>query len=148
MNVLKNCSKSIFKYGLSDLGKHLSLTAMLLIICINVNAAEQTTASNAINALDYFKVISGLVFVLALFLLSSYLYKRFSHGPMAGRGQLRVVDGLHLGSRERLILVELRDKQILLSITPGQINKIDAVDVLTGSETISDSVIEADNAST
>ncbi|NOG58946.1 MAG: flagellar biosynthetic protein FliO [Proteobacteria bacterium] len=76
---------------------------------------------------DYFKVLFGLVFVIALFLISTFLFKRYGNASMTGRGQIRLVDGLHLGNRERLVLIEIKDKQILLSITPGQINKIDTI---------------------
>lgn len=99
-------------------------------ICIDVSAAENVVASaSPINMTDYFKVLLGLVFVIALFLISTYLFKRYGNGPMVGRGQIRLVDGLHLGNRERLVLVEIKNKQLLLSITPGQINKLDTTDM-------------------
>ena len=112
--------------------KHSSLIALLFLFCSNISAAEQITASSAaINMSDYFKVLFGLIFVIGLFLASTFLFKRYGNSSMAGRGQIRLIDGLHLGNRERLVLVELKDKQILLSITPGQINKLDTVEVST-----------------
>jgi flagellar protein FliO/FliZ len=109
---------------------------LLCLVCINSQAAEQiSNSASVIGATDYFKVLLGLVFVIALFLVSSYLFKRYGNGPMTGRGQLRLVDGLHLGNRERLVLVELNNKQILLSITPGQISKLDTVDITPSEET-------------
>ncbi len=103
------------------------LTLFVLLISMNINAAEQLT-TNVIDTSDYFKVVLGLIFVIALFLASTFLFKRYGNGPMTGRGQLRIVDGLHLGNRERLVLVELKGKQILLAITPGQIKKLDTVE--------------------
>ncbi len=130
MNVLKNYSDLCSTYSLFCSGKQYFFIILLFFICINVGAAEHPISSTAaIDTLDYFKVLLGLVFVIALFLLSSFLFKRFGNASMTGRGQIRLVDGLHLGNRERLVLVELKDKQILLSITPGQINKLDTIDV-------------------
>jgi flagellar protein FliO/FliZ len=110
------------------------LTLFCLFNSINSNAAELATAS-VIDTSDYFKVVLGLFFVIGLFLASTFLFKRYGHGPMTGRGQLRIVDSLHLGNRERLVLVELKSKQILLAITPGQIKKLDIVDNITETET-------------
>ncbi len=75
----------------------------------------------------YLKVILGLAFVLGLFLLSTFLFKRFGNGPMLARGELKVIDGLHISNKERLVLVELKGRQILLAITPGQITKLDTL---------------------
>ena len=111
------------------LSKHVLLTSFIFLVCVHVNAADHVGESaSAINMVDYFKVLFGLVFVIALFLGSTFLFKRYGNASMTGRGQMRLVDGLHLGNKERLVLVELNDKQILLSITPGQINKLDTID--------------------
>ncbi|GEM_PF-3218754 len=130
MNVLKNYSDLCSAYSLFRTGKQYFFIILLFCVCVNVGAAEQPlTSSVGIDTLDYFKALLGLVFVIALFLLSTFLFKRFANVSMTGRGQIRLVDGLHLSNRERLVLVELKDKQILLSITPGQINKLDTFDV-------------------
>ena len=104
--------------------------ALFIFISVDVNAAESLAkTSSAIDTVDYFKVLLGLFFVIALFLISTFLFKRYGNGPMLGRGQLRVIDGLHLGNRERLMLVALKDKQLLLAITPGRISKLDESDI-------------------
>lgn len=139
MNVLKNYSDSCLDKSFFNLAKQAFFIGALFFICLNAGAAEQvTTSPSVINTSDYFKVLLGLIFVIALFLVSTFLFKRFGNGPMAGRGQIRLVDGLHLGNRERLVLIEIKDKQILLSITPGKINKLDTIDV--------DSTVKATNA--
>lgn len=136
MNALKNYSDSCLGYRCYYLGKSIILTVSLLLICINVGAAEKiVSAPPAINIADYFKVMLGLAFVIALFLACTFLFKRFGNGHVAGRGQMRVIDGLHLGNRERLVLIEIKDKQLLLSITPGQINKLDTIDINPSLET-------------
>lgn len=106
----------------------------MLTISMEINAAAQLTNSNVIDTSDYFKVVLGLIFVIGLFLVSTFLFKRYGHGPMTGRGQLKIVDGLHLGNREKLVLVELRNKQILLAITPGQVKKLETLDNTSTSE--------------
>ena len=109
--------------------RFLLLITFLLIVSVDTNAAETISHSaNSIGYSDYLKAVIGLVFVIGLFLLSTFLFKRFGNGPMLGRGQLRIIDGLHLGNRERLMLVEIKDKQILLAVTPGKISKLDTLE--------------------
>lgn len=134
MNVLKNYSDS----GLSYLNLALSafFISILFFVCLNVSAAEPVATSPVgINVSDYIKVLFGLIFVVGLFLACSILFKKYGNGPMTKRGQIQLVDGLHLGNRERLVLVEVNDKQILLSVAAGQINKLDTIDVPTTVET-------------
>lgn len=58
---------------------------------------------------------------------STYLFKRYGNGPMLAKGQMKIVDGLHISHKERLVLVELQGRQLLLAITPGSITKIDTL---------------------
>lgn len=130
MNVLKNCSNVRQLYHTIINYKQYCYITLLLIVSGHLNAAEKLAGpANVIGVSEYLKVLLGLVFVIGLFFASTYLYKRYGHGTMPGRGQLRIVDGLHLGNRERLVLVELKSKQILLSVTPGQVRKLDVVDL-------------------
>ena len=123
MNVLKNYSE------LYQLNRYFLPVLVLMLISVDLNAAESlSSTSNSIGYAYYLKAILGLAFVIVLFLVSTFLFKRFGNGPMLGQGQLRIVDGLHLGNRERLMLVEINNKQILLAITPGKISKLDTLD--------------------
>lgn len=139
MNASRNCSDTFLRTLIYGLKKYFFLTGLLFVFCVDVSSAELVNnQSEAINITDYVKVLAGLLFVIALFLASTFLFKRFGNGPMLGRGQLRVIDGLHIGSRERLMLVECNGKQILLAITPGKINRIDTMDAVTTNEGLSD----------
>ncbi len=103
------------------------IASLIFFLAQDVLAAEPFTASNPVSMTAYLKVIIGLAFVIALFLLSSYLFKRYGNGPMAARGQLKVIDGLHISHKERLMLVDLQGKRLLLAITPGSITKLDTI---------------------
>lgn len=63
----------------------------------------------------------GLVVVLALAVGLSWLLRRYA---LPRDGLIRVVGGLPLGSRERLLLVEVDDTRLLLGITPQRIQTL------------------------
>ena len=105
-----------------------SMLPLSLLASFTVAAAEPLSgAGEVVTVTAYIKVILGLLFVIGLFLVSTYLFKRFGNGPMLAKGQMKIVDGLHISNKERLVLVELRGKQLLLAITPGNITKIDTL---------------------
>ncbi len=63
----------------------------------------------------------GLVAVLALAVGLSWLLRRYA---LPRGGAIRVIGGLPLGSRERLLLVEVDEARLLIGITPSQIQTL------------------------
>ena len=60
------------------------------------------------------RVIAGLALVLVLFFLLLRVLRRMQPGLAAGRADLRVVASLALSPRERLLLVQVGEQQLLL----------------------------------
>jgi flagellar protein FliO/FliZ len=50
--------------------------------------------------------------------------RRFGRLQQGGAGKLRIVDGLALGPRDRLVLVQVGNDQVLLGVTPGNIQAL------------------------
>lgn len=63
----------------------------------------------------------GLAVVLALAVGLSWLLRR--HVPPRG-GAIRVIGGLPLGSRERLLLIEVDETRLLIGVTSQQIQTL------------------------
>lgn len=63
----------------------------------------------------------GLVAVLALAVGLSWLLRRYA---LPRGGLIRVIGGLPLGSRERLLLVEVDETRLLLGVTASQIQTL------------------------
>lgn len=67
----------------------------------------------------------GLLFVFGLLFLAAYLLRKFNPGHGFGKsGPLRVVGGLMIGARERIVLLEVNDVWLVVGITPGQIRTL------------------------
>jgi flagellar protein FliO/FliZ len=67
----------------------------------------------------------GLLLILGLLFLAAYLLRRLSgsHG-LGGKGPLKVVGGLIMGTRERIVLVEIGDTWLVIGIGTGQIRTL------------------------
>ncbi len=69
-----------------------------------------------------------LVLILAAFIGLAWLLRRASGGHgSAGGGPMRIVGGLSLGSRERIVLVEVEDTWLVVGIAPGQVRTLHAM---------------------
>lgn len=66
----------------------------------------------------------GLVIVLATLMGFFWLLRRFSPGQSGAQGAVRVVGGVMLGPRERLVVVEIGDTWLLLGVGGGQVNTL------------------------
>lgn len=77
---------------------------------------------------NFIQMALGLMLVLALIVLVAWLLRRFS--PLAGtaHGALRVIGGISLGQRERMVLVQAGSKQILLGVAPGRVQTLCVLD--------------------
>lgn len=73
--------------------------------------------------LDVLSVLISLLAVLALIVACAFLLKRFQ--PMQKNlAGMKIISSLHLGSKERLVVVEIDNKQLLLGVTAQQITHL------------------------
>ena len=70
------------------------------------------------------KTIAMLCIVLGVLVLVLYLMKKFMSPRGKGRGDLiiKVVSSLHLSPKERIDVIEIAGVNIVVGITPGNIN--------------------------
>ena len=69
-------------------------------------------------------VMMALVAVVVMIFLTAWLIKRFTGLSPINNRQIKVVASLPVGARERLVLVEVGGQQMLLGVTPQQINTL------------------------
>ncbi|MHB1239307.1 MAG: flagellar biosynthetic protein FliO [Gammaproteobacteria bacterium] len=66
----------------------------------------------------------GLLAVLALIVLSAWAYRRLAGVPRGISGALRILGGLSMGTRERIVLVQVGSEQVLVGVAPGRIQTL------------------------
>ncbi|SDR89552.1 flagellar protein FliO/FliZ [Halopseudomonas xinjiangensis] len=74
------------------------------------------------------QLVLGLAFIVGLIFLLGYLMRRI--GPLAAQGgqNIRIISSLPLGPRDRLMLVDVAGKQLLLGASPGRISTLHVFD--------------------
>jgi len=71
-------------------------------------------------------MIVSLLFVLVAIFVVAWILKKLQVGGSAVNG-LKVVTSLNLGSKERLVVVQVGKKQLLLGVTGQQINMLETL---------------------
>ena len=66
--------------------------------------------------MPYIQVIGALVLIVGLMVFGLQLLKKYVPS-MAGATSLAVVEQLHLGDKCRVMVVKVRDEEILLGVT-------------------------------
>ena len=82
----------------------------------------------------------GLLIVLSVFFLCVWGVRKLSGVTVSGAEKMRVVGGLSLGMREKVILLQVGKKQLILGVTPGRIETLHVLegdDCLSKEETVS-----------
>jgi flagellar protein FliO/FliZ len=72
------------------------------------------------------QVALALVATLALVFAAAWMLKRIGGAGLRATGAIRVLATTALGTRERLLLVEIHGQQLLLGVTQHQVNKLHA----------------------
>ena len=78
--------------------------------------------------MDATTMILSLLLVLLLIVGSATVLKKFNFANTQQSNGLKVVTSLHLGTKEKLIVVQVGEKQVLLGVTQQQINMLDTLE--------------------
>ena len=105
------------------------LVALLVALPLAAWAAEpvaQAAAAPAVGSVggQLTQLVLGLLLVVGLIFALAWLMRRLQNaGP--GNGQvIEMIGSRALGPRDRLVLVQVGEEQILLGITPGRITPL------------------------
>lgn len=70
------------------------------------------------------QMLFGLLLVLALLGGALWLLKRLATPPGGANALLRIVAGIAVGTRERVVIVETGDKWLILGVAPGRVSSL------------------------
>jgi flagellar protein FliO/FliZ len=106
---------------------------LLAFFPLLLNAAEGNSASvpqlmdeNVSGSL--LQTTLGLVAVLLIIGAVAWLVKRLGFVHTGARGRMKIVGGVSLGTRERVVLLQVGEEQLVLGVAPGQIRTLHVMD--------------------
>lgn len=97
---------------------------LLLPLLIPISAWGSDAASQGIPASTYVQATLALLLIIGLLFGTAWAARKLSGGKGFGQGGMKIVGGVALGPRERIVLVEVGDSWLVIGIVPGQIRTL------------------------
>lgn len=104
--------------------QHLLTGAGFIFPVFSFAADASAQVSHGVSPAYFLKLGFALLLVLGMFIAFAWLMRRFNGYQSTAKGGLCVVTGLNLGTREKLVVVQVGEEQLLLGVTPGKIEKL------------------------
>ena len=104
-----------------------SLILACSTLCLSglVYAADTAAMAPAVSSAgSLFQVFIGLVAVLLLIAGAAWLAKRLGVTQVGGSNLLRVVSSASVGTRERIVVVEVGESWLVVGVAPGSVNAL------------------------
>ena len=101
-----------------------------------VMAATDTSKEKVITSLanepvglgNYLQMFFGLFIVVALIFAMAWFMRRMGSMNGMAAGNLKVLGGISVGQRERIVLVQAGETQLLVGVAPGEIRTLHVMD--------------------
>ncbi|MDH5518780.1 MAG: flagellar biosynthetic protein FliO [Gammaproteobacteria bacterium] len=105
---------------------HNLVVASMLLLPLAVNAAteEKVMPVDPLSASSIANMFLGLGLVLALIFLMAWVVRRMGGMQLSGSQRIRLLGGLSLGPREKVVLIQVENKRLLLGVAQGQVNTL------------------------
>jgi len=103
-----------------------------LIIPAQVFSAEEKTISSIktdpMSGGYLLQLILGLLVVIACIVALAWIAKRMNRLQSSTDGNLKVLAGLNMSARDRVVLLQVGNQQLLVGVSPGRINTLHVLD--------------------
>ena len=96
--------------------------ALLLLLPLQSIAAD--APAPGISSGSYLQAALALILIIGLLMATAWLARKVSGGKGFGQGGMKVIGGVALGPREKLVLVEVGDTWLVIGLVPGQIRTL------------------------
>lgn len=104
-------------------------TLFLLTVPALAQEAAPAVSPSSLFTGDYLlQVVGSFVVVILLLIAVLVMLKRFNGVSSSMGGDMRVVASVGVGQRERAVLLQVGEQQVLLGVGPGNVRKLHVFD--------------------
>lgn len=93
-----------------------------------VGKGEVPKLPEPVGAGQVLQVFLALVLVVVLIVVTAWVMRRFSAMPFGRQGALRLLAAVSVGQRERIVLIQAGETQMLIGVAPGQVRTLHVFD--------------------
>lgn len=85
-------------------------------------AAE--SVSSEISTSVYLQAFLSLIFILGILFFATWILRKVSGGKGFGNQKIKVIGGVALSPREKIVLLQIADECLVVGVVPGQIRTL------------------------
>ncbi len=104
------------------------MAALPIALFTSLALGQTTTAlpeTPGLSAGAFMQMLLSLALIVGVLVLGAYLLRRLNGGRTFGNtGPMRIVGGLMISPRERIVLIEVGETWVVVGIVPGQIKTL------------------------
>lgn len=91
-------------------------------------SAAKTLTTSPVTTGALVETLFGLLLVLVCIAFLAWLLRRTGRFDTTANGEMKIIAGLSLGPRERAVLIQVGEQQILVGVTAQQIQTLHVLD--------------------
>lgn len=112
---------------------HFTVAALFLsfpcaLYAVDLTGPQATVNNSPTSMVSILQIMTYLVLVILIIVGIAWMLRRFGRINSAVNGDLKVLAGLSVGQRERIVLVQAGSVQLLLGVAPGQVQTLHIMD--------------------
>jgi len=99
----------------------------IMFSCLQTRAAcaePVTHLTTAMNSAELIRVVGGLLLVITIIVLLSWLLKRLNTSGFGVSKGFTILASMNVGTKEKIVLIKAGTRFLLLGVTPGSINTL------------------------
>lgn len=104
------------------------LGVLLLFLATSVFSAPSQTPpplpASPVSLTGVLQVLFGLAVVLGTVAAVAWLLKRFAPGQVSAGGAIKLIGGIAVGPKERVVVVEVGEIWLVVGVAPGQVTAL------------------------
>ncbi|WP_019217469.1 flagellar biosynthetic protein FliO [Legionella tunisiensis] len=94
------------------------------LLPLTAEAATLSSKAATISSSELMRVLGGLLLVVLVIIFLSWLLRRLNGAGLANASGFKVIAYMNLGTREKIMLVNVGNRILLLGVTSGSINTL------------------------
>jgi len=111
--------------------KYCNLTLLFFLFAglpVLAQAEEKIAPVDPLSASSILNMFMGLGLVLVIIFTMAWVVRRMGGMQVLGSQKLRLLGGLSLGAREKIVLVQVENKRLVVGVAQGQVNTLHVLD--------------------
>lgn len=108
--------------------QYLSFLSMCCLLQSVQAAEEKIMPVDPLSVSSIVNMLMGLGLVLLIIFVMAWVVKRMGGMQISGTQRLRMLGGLSLGAREKIVLIQVENKRLVVGVAQGQVNTLHVLD--------------------